>query len=258
MRLGRATALLRATLGDFMRIGLVDYDTSHTPGHPSSSGLGLGLGGLGTLGGLLDILGASGRAKAHHRDSLPQHLRTRHDADCPVYHPHITFKFRPPHAHSSAQGDADTGSPLLTFSGRPMYFASAHILRHALYALFSETTIVTERVNLHRGPHSPCGGTPDAQDAPPATTAAAPGGDAHRQATLVLRLTFTGVVRVTQQMHEYTVIFKYRFDPDTGMIVEHKVDRIEPVPGKKVSRSGQGEGAYRRRASTDHSAPHQR
>ncbi|PWN27836.1 protoheme IX farnesyltransferase [Jaminaea rosea] len=212
VRLSRAVSLLRATLSDFMRIGLVDYDTSHVSSSSSSSGLGIpALDRLG-LGAILEAFGARSSAKAKARSELP----TQHgadDADCPVYHPNIVFKFRPPSASlPNDSGSADAG--LVTFSGRAMYFGSAHVLRMALSALFSQTSINLERAHLNK-PGDGC--TAGREDA-----------------SLVLRMTFNGVVRVTQQVHEYTVVFKYRFDPETGMIVQHTVDRIEPAPGKKI------------------------
>lgn len=237
VRLSRAVSLLRATLGDFMRIGLQDYDTSNVSSSSSSSGIIPGLDRLG-LGAILNALGASGRAKASHKSKLPKHLRP--DDDCPpVYHPRIVFKFTPPVAPedrqsrtaTSAQGKNDSKPPMLTFSGRTMYFGSAHILRHALSALFTETSVVTESARLERGPQSHGGRAEDTEGRGPPSNSSS---GKSREATLLLRLTFTGVVRVTHQPHEYTVIFKYRFDPDTGMIIEHHVDRIEPAPGKKI------------------------
>lgn len=242
VRLGRAVSLLRATLSDFMRIGLVDYDTSHVSSSSSSSGLGFpSLDRLG-LGAILGVFGATAQAKERHRESLPPHLRT--DADCPVYHPDIVFKFHPPTTStgSSSDGSLDShsasgdgsSSRLLTFSGRTMYFGSAHILRHALGALFSETTVLIERVRLQRGSTGTSTRATESSSGSDIGKALA-GSGSNREATLILRLTFTGVVRVTQQVHDYAVIFRYRFDPSSGMIIEHEVDKIEPAPGKKVS-----------------------
>jgi hypothetical protein len=241
VRLGRAVSLLRATLSDFMRIGLVDYDTSHVTSSSSSSGLGFpSLDSLG-LGAILGVFGATARAKERHRESLPPHLRT--DADCPVYHPDIVFKFHPPTTSTGSSSDGPlesrstrtdgSSSRLLTFSGRTMYFGSAHILRHALAALFSETTVLIERVRLQRGSSgNPADMAEGSSGSDIGKTLA--GSGSNREATLILRLTFTGVVRVTQQVHDYAVIFRYRFDPSSGMIIEHEVDKIEPAPGKKV------------------------
>ncbi|CAO1638116.1 unnamed protein product [Parajaminaea phylloscopi] len=236
VRLGRAVSLLRATLDDFMRIGLVDYDSTNVANSASSSGIGVpSLDRLG-LGAIVQAFAARMSAKEKHRAEIPPFLRT--DSDCPVYHPHIVFKFRPPiptpSSSMSEPSDSSADSTLVTFSGRTMYFGSAHILRHALSALFSSTNICIERAHLQRGhdeAHAHDGSVGTAATQSSQSQAGIP---SRRQATLVLRLTFSGVVRVTQQMHEYTVIFRYQFDPDTGMIIEHKVDRIEPAPGKKI------------------------
>lgn len=233
VRLGRAVSLLRATLDDFMRIGLVDYDSNNVASSPSNSGIGIpGLDRLG-LGAILLALGARSSAKEKQRQEVPPHLR-HDDGDNPVYHPAIVFKFRPPLPTSTSLSEPNderpNDNPVITFSGRTMYFGSAHILRHALSALFSHTNVVIERAHLLRG---------DDANEPTASgplTSGEKSADSRkrRNVALVLRITFTGVVRVTQQEHEYTVIFRYRFDPDTGMIIEHKVDRIEPAPGKKI------------------------
>ncbi|CAO1614649.1 unnamed protein product [Sympodiomycopsis kandeliae] len=226
VRLGRAVSLLRATLEDFMRIGLVDYDSSNVTGSSSNSGLGLpGIDRLG-IGAILEALGASGRKKEAQSSVLPPHLRNAQEQS-PVYHPHIVFKFRPPaiNTNTDAQGNtAPTGpsadDPLITFSGRTLYFASAHVLRHALFALFSETKVSIENIKLHRENES--------------SSSSQESSSQRRTATLVARLTFSGAVRVTHQVHDYTVIFRYRFDEDSGQIIEHKVERIEPAPGKKI------------------------
>lgn len=216
VRLGRAVSLLRGTLEDFMRIGIVDYDLANDPS--ASSGIGLpGLERLG-LGAILEALGASNRRRQEQLDSLPPHLRAKEE-NSPVYHPNIVFKFRPPttEAQEGSSSPAPSQNTLIKFSGRTPYFASAYVLRHALSALFSETRVTLESIKLHRD-----SANSGAQ------------ADSSRPATLLLRITFSGSVRVTQQIHDYTVIFRYRFDEDTGMIIEHKVERIEPAPGKKI------------------------
>lgn len=236
VRLGRAVSLLRATLEDFMRIGLVDYDSSNVAGSSSNSGLGLpALDRLG-LGAILEALGASGRSRRAQTEILPPHLRN-HEEHAAVYHPHIVFKFRPPTATTEAEGYSSpaeaANDPLIRFSGRSLYFASAHVLRHALSALFSETRVSIESIKLHKGKDA--GGDAESAPPPPANqSTSTPTTSAGRPATLLIRLSFSGAVRVTHQIHDYTVIFLYRFDEDTGMIVEHKVERIEPAPGKKI------------------------
>lgn len=225
-----------------MRIGLVDYDTTNVASSPSNSGIGLPLERLG-LGPILEAFGARTHAKERRRAELSPNRWS--DADVPVYHPAISFKFRPPTASLSnpsakAKGSAgssapeeQSSSPLLTFSGRTMYFGSAHILRHALSALFSQTNVCIETVKLNRGPSqmgSDCSPQQGASTSQPQHSSPA----SNREAELVLRLTFSGSVRVTHQYQEYTVIFRYRFDPYSGMIIEHRVERIEPAPGKKI------------------------
>lgn len=241
VRLGRAVSLLRATLDDFMRIGLVDYDCTNMASSSSNSGIGIpSLDRLG-LGAIVRTFAARMSAKESFREELPSHLRTV--SDCPVYHPQIVFKFRPPDATSlsvTEPEDQRAENALITFSGRTMYFGSARILRRALSALFSETNVNIERAHLQRGDHDNGGAAQHAPTPsrlgpePPPATPEPNANPSRRQATLVLRLTFSGVVRVTQQLHEYTVIFRYKFDPHTGMIIEHKVERIEPAPGERI------------------------
>ncbi|PWN89496.1 hypothetical protein FA10DRAFT_287361 [Acaromyces ingoldii] len=229
LRVGRAYDLLRGTMPEFMRTGLVDYDSAST-----SSSHGMSLLEAFTFRRLLS--NDRSNEERHSKEKLGEEEDLGLDRFNRAYHPAIHFRFcaHVPSSHSSstmsssspslspsnggAQGDEDAS---LSFSGRSLYFASASVLRHTLNALFSEARVDVERIRLERRDGSLCsqgGGT---------MTGA-------RNHVLHLRATFTGKLRMTRAPHRYTLVFKYDFDDDTGLICRHTVMRIEPEIGKKL------------------------
>lgn len=211
VRVGRAYDLLRATIPDFMRTGLVDYHHDHAS-HPSRLTL-------------LDVFtfralrASNSQEEANNREA--ENIRASEQ----VYDPGIHFRFRPAPPPSMLSSPASTsigGSTepdlsdeevaSLSFSGRSLYFASSHILRHTLNVLFADAGVEVKKIKLE------CkGDRPRVED------------------VLHLRLELTGHLRVTGQEHRYTLIFRYDIDPDTGRIVRHTVERVEPAIGRKVS-----------------------
>lgn len=190
-----------------------------------------------------------------------------------LYHPSIAFEFRPPLPHigigksetvgddaatsqgagtfsNSSEGEGGTGKslnvydeharggPTICFNGRTMYVASSHLLRHALSALFHDTSICLESARFE-GRSKAGSSWPGISPYIKRSTQSGTRSDANHsddlwQDKLVVRLRFEGIARMTSHQHTYTVIFKYAFDRKTGMIVKHSVDNIQPVPGSKV------------------------
>jgi hypothetical protein len=199
VRVGRACDLLQATLPDFMRTGLVDYQRDLSS---RSSGL-----------TLLDVF--TFRALMARGNGEEDVDGT--SANDQVYDPIIHFYFRPAPPLTSATSSSlsaptDEEAASVSFSGRSLYFASAHVLRHTLNVLFSDARVEVKKLRLERK-----GGQPRVED------------------VIHLRLEFIGHARVTGQEHNYTLIFRYEIDNDTGRIVRHTVERVEPAIGRKVS-----------------------
>ncbi|CAD6938098.1 unnamed protein product, partial [Tilletia laevis] len=156
-----------------------------------------------------------------------------------------------PEDPSSALQDEIEGKASFSFSGRTLYLASAHVLRHALNAIFSEPHVSVDRLRLVRAGKSGSGGVggggrsgihshsshrrigdeepPEDQHQPLSSRSTGGGGGADE---LIARLTFSGLTRVTQQPHEYTVLFRYTLDRGTGQIGRHRVERIQPEVGR--------------------------
>lgn len=203
LRIGRASDLLRATLSEFMRTGLVDY-RDNKPGRSSALTL-------------LDVFTfralASREISAEGEDTTPDQ----------VYDPKIHFQFRPapplstsriPSTFSgSSASPTDEEAASLSFTGRNLYFASAHVLRHTLNVLFSDPQVQVRKLRLE-----------------------SKGEKLRVEDALHVRMEFNGHLRVTGQEHNYTLIFRYDFDNDTGRIVRHTVERVEPAIGRKVSK----------------------
>jgi hypothetical protein len=206
VRVGRAYDLLRATMPDFMRTGLVDY---HHDQASQSSGL-----------TLLDVFTFRAlRAKPNgsaHSDAEEK----VNEAD-QVYDPAIQFRISPAPTPSSSITSSSTGATepdlteeeaaSLSFSGRSLYFASAHVLRHTLNILFSNPRVEIQKIRMECRASQP-----------------------RVDDILHLRFQFSGYLRMTGQEHTYTLVFRYDFDPDTGRIVRHTVEKVEPAIGRKV------------------------
>lgn len=168
-----------------------------------------------------------------------------------LYHPSIAFEFRPPiptiglgkdselSEQPIAEGakpssDLHRGGPTICFNGRTVYTTSAHILRHALSALFYDITLHLDSARFEGRSRTAWSDISsylrrqsEAPDSESKTSSSGPD-------RLVIRLRFEGVSRVTLQPHTYTVIFKYDFDRRSGTIHRHVVDNIQPIPGSKV------------------------
>lgn len=227
LRVGRAYDLLRATIPDFMRIGLVDYDQYSSHDKQSSSKMSL-LDALtfrslreraaedGLLGGL------TGATPSGNNYSLLGDLASSGDQQ--VYHSNIHFRFCPVGSGADANL-TDEEAASLSFTGRSLYFASAHVLRHTLNVLFTNTQVSIESIRREKkGAHS--------RKDQSATSEGL--SNLSREETIYLRVQFLGHLRVTGAEHRYTLIFRYEFDPKTGRILNHTVERIEPAIGRKL------------------------
>lgn len=264
VRVGRAFDLLRATIPEFMRTGLVDYEDVGK----SSSGSGHSI---------LDVLAfrslwarAVAEEEEHKRQGQFAGLAragrggeeaSREDPsrshDAQVYHRRIHFRFcAGGQSLENEAGGTNTRGNLseseaasLSFSGRNLYFASSHILRHTLNILFSHPRVELERIRLEkrgrRGgsvAHEGKRREPSMSDESPSPIALGghnglrDGQDNGRDGDAIhLRVRFTGNLRVTGVEHQYTLVFRYDIDGETGRIGQHTVERIEPAIGRKVS-----------------------
>lgn len=249
VRVGKACRVIVQTLPDFMDRGVVDLnDLVPSPPHQDSSSSKrkytrkLPFFNRSTLKTL--IWGTHSEPKKLTTDSFES-----------LYHPSIAFEFRPPIPHIGlgnsneasdqfgtetqddiAGNDPHRGGATICFSGRTVYTASAHILRHALSALFYDITLHLESARFEGRPGtakswSDINSYLRRQSATSLTRKNETTLGADR---LVVRLRFEGTSRVTLQPHTYTVIFKYDFDRKTGTIGRHIVDNIQPIPGSKV------------------------
>lgn len=243
LRVGRAVEVLTSTLPEFMAVGLLDYPElrrhiTHQDSDPRSRIWSL-FPGFTLAEGLLAPLSRTGsRATV---DAGPE--------DESIYHPSVQFILRAPMGTDRAvsrvvdSGDKahhphhphEAGSPSLTFSGRTLYLTSAQVLRTALSGLFTRPVVVLDRIHFRRGTQSPAGRSP-----PPALPPSVPcmkpkvESSAPPQDELLVRLHFVGQLRLARTPHEYTVVFKYTFDENTGQILVHSVERIEPAPAKHM------------------------
>ncbi|WFD30821.1 hypothetical protein MSPP1_001845 [Malassezia sp. CBS 17886] len=221
VRLGASIRVLRDTLPRFMDVALVERQ-----GHERPSG---------TAGAYLprSLPGAS---------LTPLHAQPTH-----LYHPRIHFRFCVPLPHlpslpplglpadASDAGSAGAGAgraavtpsnvpsaaPSFSLHGRGVYLLSARMLRWLLHALFAQPNVVLESLVLlpkREGPSTP--------SAPPRGSMPCD--------ELIARLRFNGTLRLFGTPHDYTLMFRYRFDRATGTICEHIVDKMEPVPGSRV------------------------
>ncbi|SJX63622.1 uncharacterized protein SRS1_14374 [Sporisorium reilianum f. sp. reilianum] len=273
-RVGKACRVIVDSLPDFMHKGVVDLKDLKPECASSSSRAQSGWSAKKLLPTLSPFLGQSllrrsawgskGKAKSTDNDLAA----TEFDS---LYHPSIAFEFRPPVPHLGIGKSDDTsatastpksvgklsnvsesrdstsldvldehsrGGPTIYFNGRTMYVASSHLLRHALSALFHDTSLHLESARFEgrsKAGSSWPGISPYIRRSTPhrATSTDTPS-DAQWHDKLVVRLRFEGISRVTSHPHTYTVIFKYEFDRSTGMIARHVVDNIQPVPGSKV------------------------
>ncbi|PWZ00324.1 hypothetical protein BCV70DRAFT_231931 [Testicularia cyperi] len=264
-RVGKVCRILVESLPDFMHRGVVDLNDIEGPSSTKSTGASSRSGGL--LPSLSPFLGQSLLRRNREKGKDCQSGRTEsptHSDFTSLYHPSIAFEFRPPLPHLGLGGDPgdgeDTkhgvggfrgrrssqtdnhdehgrGGPTICFNGRTMYTASSHILRHALSALFYDTSLHLESARFE-GRSKPEGSWPGINShirTRSATDPEAEGdGSPHGPDKLVIRLRFEGMSRVSSQPHTYTVIFRYEFDRATGTVARHVVDNIQPVPGSKV------------------------
>lgn len=251
VRVGHAFDLLRVTIPNFMRIGLVDHDVTPPSAASSSSGM--------TFMDAITFRALRARATAEdeaRKQNAP--LRKIMESQTPaspfgasssaedessldaspnrqIYHSSIQFRFCAGHRDDLAQPTSDltdAEAASLSFSGRSLYFASAHVLRHTLNILFSDPQVELERIRLDKkgrgGVWTDTSSGKDHSSACPPSTETR-GGDA-----IHMRVRFTGNLRVTGIEHQYTVVFRYDIDGETGRISKHTVERIEPAIGRKL------------------------
>ncbi len=273
IRLGRAVHLLRATLPNFMATGLVDYpDALRSDADEEQQlqqiryGFPLrdeGVAGSSSFNGR-EMLGMGPPSSSSSADLSIYHPSVKFCFHAPL---------GPGSSSASSSADPNLSSDeqqrqhqhqqrQLSFSGRGLYLTSSQVLRTALKALFSSATVEIERIHLVGGggagrpsanagpgrllrspprPRAPVapgeggeGGSTATQGAI-GTGAGSGGGGGGGADELLVRLVFRGLVRVTHYAHEYTAVFRYTFDPQTGQIVKHAVEKIQPAPGRKVS-----------------------
>ena len=264
LRVGRAVHLLRSTLPQFMTSGLVDYPETLPDHGEEEDGMRAQYGLTGSM--LVDPLRPGLLFDKSHHAAAGRHGKEK-AVDESIYHPNIRFIFRPPinpsasaeeedtSAFASLRQDHNSSSPSLSFSGRTLYLTSSQVLRTALSAIFSNATVNIERIYLVGGGSSGRGNgssslgrtlrsPPGPVDPPPSpsptgstSSKETAGGGATSEDELIVRLVFKGKVRVTKYPHEYTAVFRYTFDQDTGQIKRHAVEKIQPAPGRKVSRN---------------------
>lgn len=273
-RVGKACRVLVDSLPDFMQKGVVDLEDLD-PDYESSSSSAAGRSRW-SAKGLLPVLSPFLGQSLLRRSPWAQKGKDKAVEDPNVfdslYHPSIAFEFRPPLPHislgKSEGSDASEtsshkarlspdehndgkssstslerydeharGGPTICFNGRTMYVASSHLLRHALSALFQDTSLYLESARFEGRSKA---GSSWPGISPYIKRSTQPGTDSDNshggswQDKLVVRLRFEGISRVSSHPHTYTVIFKYEFDRATGMIARHVVDNIQPVPGSKV------------------------
>ncbi|KAE8264878.1 hypothetical protein A4X09_0g6831 [Tilletia walkeri] len=281
VRIGRAVQLLRTTLPDFMSIGLADYpnqqaSTSQLQSIPLLDPLSLVRIAAPTLRRRqrTNTVGAEGKTgddamgSIYHSDVLfefmPSLTSTTAEedgsssfsstasssstsrTDAPNSSAQSTSSDVTAATTSSGLQDELDGKPSFSFSGRTLYLASAHVLRHALNAIFTETHVSLDRLRLLRsGGHSPEGGSGihstsshrrmgDEEDMSESSLRGSSSPTASSADELIARLTFSGITRVTHQPHEYTVLFRYTLDRGTGQIARHRVERIQPEVGRSL------------------------
>lgn len=238
LRVGRAFDLLLATIPEFMRIGLVDYDQN---ANSSSSSTGATI---------LDILAfralqadaAQEEAKRQAGTETKELAYDERNTEQQVYHHGIKFRFcakiASPSDERSTHDISEAEAASLAFSGRSLYFASAHVLRHTLNILFSSSNVEIERIRLERRscrttsadvPHK-ASQSPRHEMSRDETNGLGKGHD-----SIHMRVRFNGTLRMTGIEHEYTLVFRYAMDDASGRILMHTVERIEPALGRKVS-----------------------
>lgn len=241
VRVGRAYDLLRATLPDFLRIGLVDYDHHKHGSSPSSMTLldALAFRNLRTRAIEEGLSGESFLAPARPLpSSSPMHDITLSGDQ--VYHPSIHFRFCANGSASSNVSLTEEEAASLSFSGRSLYFASAHVLRHTLNVLFADAHVAIESIRREKKGKICYGskGVGSMNGSKPLRDVDGNGYGA-REDVIYIRIGFIGHLRVTGAEHRYTLVFRYDFDPDSGRIARHTVERIEPAIGRKVSKMRQ-------------------
>ena len=252
LRIGRALHLLRSTLPQFMSTGLVDFPDSNNQrdhsGSPSDMDQSF----------VMDPLQAAERIFFPHEASQGENARKA--ADGSIYHPSIQFVLRPPSASEKAEEQArrDASSYFgtsISFSGRAVYLASSQVLRTALNAIFTHATVEIEKIYLASGADGFGGGSvsPSAWRTlrSPPTARSDDAANGSRSDDLIVRLVFRGHIRVTRFLHEYTTVFRYTFDRESGQIVRHVVERIQPAPGHKVSHAPSSQRGVKKNKKTD-------
>lgn len=117
---------------------------------------------------------------------------------------------------------ADFGMPHLFLLGRRMYFASAEILRVTILALFSNPSLTLERIHV----------VDDSSERP--TNAYTTPLDTKKRHAFIVRHRFEGTLRVLGTHKTFYIRSKYKLTPH-GDICVHRIERVEPEPGGKVS-----------------------
>ncbi|KAE8240380.1 hypothetical protein A4X13_0g7831 [Tilletia indica] len=280
VRIGRAVQLLRTTLPDFMSIGLADY-----PNQQASTSQLQSIPLLDPLS--LVRIAAPTLRRRQRTNTVGAEGKTGGDAMGSIYHSDVLFEFMPSLTSTTGEEDVSSsfsstassstsrtdapnsstqstssdvtattssglqdeldGKPSFSFSGRTLYLASAHVLRHALNAIFTETHVSLDRLRLLRsGGHSPEGGSgihstsshrrmgDEEEMIDDSSLRGSSSSTASSADELIARLTFSGITRVTHQPHEYTVLFRYTLDRGTGQIARHRVERIQPEVGRSL------------------------
>ncbi|KAJ7148647.1 hypothetical protein C8R43DRAFT_925407 [Mycena crocata] len=192
IRTGRAIYVIQQTLPDFFSTGLISSIDSAT-GIPRRA-----------VGNYIPLANAN---------PLDNHPPPDEDVES-IYSPNIRLSYTPPVA-------LPTPFPkTLHIEGMPMYLASSVFVRHTLNALYSDLTVVLNKVSV---------------DTPPLT-----GGELDlprrksREKSFFVGLSATGIARVSGTAGEWEVNSTYTFSPITGLIHIHTVNSIHPAPHQAV------------------------
>lgn len=246
VRVGRAYDLLRATVPEFMRAGVVDYDQQQHQSEGSD-----GSRRTSTSLSLLDVLafrtlrnraaeagllGGDGTSSISPSATELDSILPESASDERSFHENIHFRFCA-NASASAQQRpdlTDEEASSLSFSGRNLYFASAQVLRNTLNILFADSNVVVESIRRERKGARGWNGTGQDDRSEQKDESAIKHASSFRNDSIHLRVGFIGHLRVTGAEHRYTLIFRYDIDDQTGRIARHTVERVEPAIGRKL------------------------
>ncbi|KIP05879.1 hypothetical protein PHLGIDRAFT_128602 [Phlebiopsis gigantea 11061_1 CR5-6] len=197
-RTGRAIYILQQTLPDFFATGLIsslDLPTASSPAPTAPAPWSLAWLGL----------KFGGPPRGSERE------RAEASSEDGIYSARVRLEYTPP-------------TPLpgpfpqtLRIEGLHLYTASSIFVRHTLNALYTDLRVALRRVRVH--------GRRDGSAAPRQKRSRS-----SREKSVSIGLTVSGLGRVSRAPVEWQVDCTYTFSPQTGLILQHTVDSIEPAP----------------------------